>query len=330
MSWTIVRLLPRILAQKTHMFNYKDSRFRVESYKIGTARVVAWKQFQITHSFTLENSFFGYEVGEGESKCFTQDDYKDIGLKFTMAIYDMHFLWKDIKRELRITQGWLKPRTLYELTGVPLAQKLAEEAAAVKVQQRKQNAIQQYEEYLRTYYNTRTSPIKRQPNFVSKTNNQQQLRPEKTRNSLTNPKMLSEEVGVRDYKNRQYGVMNKKTMESGNLNEDLEEAINQGTIEEDIYYRLHRGLVKIQACFRGYLARKKFALIQKKPSRSSRLITRNKDTVHSNFYEVGSDNGKGVVAGIQSEELFMRSNTDHFGKPSNNPANSDFQFDMLS
>lgn len=43
LSWTIVRLLPRILAQKTHMFNYKDSRFRVEPYKIGTARVVAWK-----------------------------------------------------------------------------------------------------------------------------------------------------------------------------------------------------------------------------------------------------------------------------------------------
>jgi hypothetical protein len=121
LSWTIVRLLPRILAQKTHMFNYKDSRFRVEPYKIGTARVVAWKQFSITHSFTLENSFYGYELGEGESKCFTSEDYKDIGLKFTMAIYDMHFIWKDIKRELRITNGWLKPRTLNEKTGIPLA-----------------------------------------------------------------------------------------------------------------------------------------------------------------------------------------------------------------
>ena len=43
MSWTIVRLLPRIFAQKTHMFSYKDSKFRVEPYKIGTARIVAWK-----------------------------------------------------------------------------------------------------------------------------------------------------------------------------------------------------------------------------------------------------------------------------------------------
>jgi len=82
------------------MINYKDCRFRVEPYKIGTARVVAWKQFQITHSFTLENSFYGYEIGECDSKVFLSEDYKDIGLKFTMAIYDMHFLWKDIKREL--------------------------------------------------------------------------------------------------------------------------------------------------------------------------------------------------------------------------------------
>ena len=58
-----------------------------------------------------------------------------------MAIYDMHFLWKDIKKELRITQGWLKPRTLYEMTGVPLAQKVAEETAAANEKQRKKAAI---------------------------------------------------------------------------------------------------------------------------------------------------------------------------------------------
>jgi hypothetical protein len=45
LSWTIVRLLPRIMAQKTHLFNFKDCRFRVEPYKMGTGRVVAWKQF---------------------------------------------------------------------------------------------------------------------------------------------------------------------------------------------------------------------------------------------------------------------------------------------
>ena len=43
LSWTIVRLLPRIFAKQTHFFNYKDCRFKVEPYKLGTGRVVAWK-----------------------------------------------------------------------------------------------------------------------------------------------------------------------------------------------------------------------------------------------------------------------------------------------
>ena len=64
LSWTIVRLLPRIMAKNSHMFNYRDCRFKVEASKIGTGRVVMWKQLQVTHSFTLENSFYGYEYGD--------------------------------------------------------------------------------------------------------------------------------------------------------------------------------------------------------------------------------------------------------------------------
>ncbi len=111
------------------MFNYKDCKFRVEPYKIGTARIVAWKQFAITHSFTLENSFYGYDIGEEDSRIYTHDDYPALGYKFTISIYEMHFLWKQIKRELQVTHGWLKPRTLNEMTGVPAAQIIAEEAA---------------------------------------------------------------------------------------------------------------------------------------------------------------------------------------------------------
>lgn len=124
------------------MFNIKDCKFRVEPYKIGTARIVAWKQFHITHSFTLENSFFGYDIGEGEIREYTSKDYREIGIKFTLSVYEMHFMWKQIKRELAVTHGWLKPRTLHELTGVPAAQLLAEETAKEKEEERKKKAIQ--------------------------------------------------------------------------------------------------------------------------------------------------------------------------------------------
>jgi hypothetical protein len=68
-------------------------------------------------------------LGEDENRVFTPEDYANIGLKFTMSIYEMHFLWKQIRRELQITHGWLKPRTLNEMTGVPAAQLMAEETA---------------------------------------------------------------------------------------------------------------------------------------------------------------------------------------------------------
>jgi cytosolic carboxypeptidase protein 2/3 len=127
LSWTIVRLLPRIFAKKTHLFSYKDCRFKVEPYKLGTGRVVAWKQFMITHSFTLESSFYGYDFGEDSHKWFTEKEYHEVGSTLCLSIFDLHFLWKSIRNELKLTNGWLKPRKLLEMTGVPAAQLLNEE-----------------------------------------------------------------------------------------------------------------------------------------------------------------------------------------------------------
>ena len=121
LSWTIVRLFPRIFAQKTHMFNFRDCRFKVEPYKVGTGRVVAWKQFSITHSFTLENSFYGYDFGEDESREFSEEDYYTVGTKFCDSVFEFHYVWKQIQRELNLTNGWLKPRVLNAKTGVPAA-----------------------------------------------------------------------------------------------------------------------------------------------------------------------------------------------------------------
>ena len=84
------------LRTKTHMFNFKDCRFKVEGYKLGTGRIVCWKQFNITHSFTLENSFYGYDFGEEESREFSEDDYSTVGIKLCDAIFEMHCVWKEI------------------------------------------------------------------------------------------------------------------------------------------------------------------------------------------------------------------------------------------
>jgi hypothetical protein len=57
-------LLPRILASSTPLFNIQDRRFRIDSDKRRNfARVIIWKEFGVTNSFTLENSFYGYQIG---------------------------------------------------------------------------------------------------------------------------------------------------------------------------------------------------------------------------------------------------------------------------
>lgn len=159
LSWTIVRLLPRILAKNSHMFSYKGCRFKVDGSKVGTGRVVMWKQLQVTHSFTLESSFFGYDYGEVDVKQFREQDYRSLGLKFCHSVEEMHVMWKQIHRELQVTNGWLKPRRLNEFTGTPAAQLLNEEMAKKKKEENKARAIEEYQAYLKRYYQPVQRPL---------------------------------------------------------------------------------------------------------------------------------------------------------------------------
>jgi hypothetical protein len=85
-SWTKVRLLPRILARNSHVFDINSCKFKVEKSKMGTARVVIWKDFEVTNSFTLENSFYGYDYGES-FKEFSVIDFKKLGTDLLVSVH---------------------------------------------------------------------------------------------------------------------------------------------------------------------------------------------------------------------------------------------------
>jgi len=55
-----IRVVPLLLSQQNKIFSYKSSRFRVEKHKEATARIVIFKEFNITTSYTCESSFFRY------------------------------------------------------------------------------------------------------------------------------------------------------------------------------------------------------------------------------------------------------------------------------
>jgi len=84
-SWTKVRLLPRIIARLCPLFNLKDCRFRIDPGKLGTARVIVWKEYSVTNSFTLENSFYGYSYGK-DTIVFKPTDYQSIGENLGKAL----------------------------------------------------------------------------------------------------------------------------------------------------------------------------------------------------------------------------------------------------
>lgn len=65
LSWTKTRLLPKIFASITPLFNYKDCRFKIDKCKLNTARVVCWNELKITNSFTLEASLYGKQESKG-------------------------------------------------------------------------------------------------------------------------------------------------------------------------------------------------------------------------------------------------------------------------
>ncbi|CAG9318299.1 unnamed protein product [Blepharisma stoltei] len=142
-SWTKVRLFPRVLAKVTPLFSYKDCRFSVSADKMGTGRVVVWKELRITNSFTLETSFYGYEHGE-EIKPYDECELFKLGVSFGQGLLEYTYLLRNLEIELLHTHGWLKPSKMKEISGTPaqelLQKKLEEEKREVKMQEMKEKA----------------------------------------------------------------------------------------------------------------------------------------------------------------------------------------------
>ena len=157
-SWTKVRLLPRILAKNTLLFNYQDCTFRVEPDKQHTARVVLWKEFSVTNSFTLEASFFGYMKGDTVFK-YTKEDFFEIGESLMKSLLEYSNLLKQLEHDLIITKGWLKPSKLIQITGTPAADVFKRSLSLQKEEAKKkqrQDKVNQYlikikEKSLKTY-----------------------------------------------------------------------------------------------------------------------------------------------------------------------------------
>lgn len=53
-----IRVVPLLMSQQNNNFSYRSSRFRVEKSRESTARIVVFKEFGVTASYTCESTFF--------------------------------------------------------------------------------------------------------------------------------------------------------------------------------------------------------------------------------------------------------------------------------
>ena len=120
------------------------------------------------------------------------------------------------------------------MTGTPMAQKVAEEAAIQKEEQRKKKAIEDYENFLRTFY--KSKPMKKRA----------PLEPVLEKKFTQIVEKESDEVNE------------PKARKAPATEPEKQEEIEEEESDTEYLFKMHLGLVKIQALIRGFLERLRF------------------------------------------------------------------------
>ena len=123
------------------------------------------------------------------------------------------------------------------MTGVPAAQIVAEEAAMVKEENRKREAIEKYEEFLKKFYKQNINQIKKTKATVAVNPLSSQVvvnKQEKTRNSMQG-KNFSEDVGQTkdNYTKRGDAIDVQRDAPKKKLNDDLDISEAESEKEND-------------------------------------------------------------------------------------------------
>jgi cytosolic carboxypeptidase protein 2/3 len=97
------KLIPRLMGERTEMFRYYSSKFNVSKNKKKAARAVMSSQFKITHSYTLETSYYGYFNHNRETLPFTPEKLFVLGEKLARSILEYQCMLErdDLKYQQR-------------------------------------------------------------------------------------------------------------------------------------------------------------------------------------------------------------------------------------
>lgn len=74
-----IRMIPKLLSEKTDLFRYYSCKFRSEKLKESTARIAISREFKIDFCYTLEASFYGYITKDRVTINFNELNLQEIG-----------------------------------------------------------------------------------------------------------------------------------------------------------------------------------------------------------------------------------------------------------
>ena len=83
-----VRVLPKLLADRTEMFRYGACKFYQEPAKMSAARLVISREFDVMNCLTLEASCYGFINSERKTIEFCKSYYEQMGNAVAHAIVD--------------------------------------------------------------------------------------------------------------------------------------------------------------------------------------------------------------------------------------------------
>ena len=100
------RIFPRMLWRSSDIFSFSDCSFKVQRCKESSARVVVWRECQISNSYTLEASYAGANFGPQAGQHLTTRAFEAMGYAVCDAILDYfdpdQTKYAECQRELQV------------------------------------------------------------------------------------------------------------------------------------------------------------------------------------------------------------------------------------
>jgi hypothetical protein len=94
-----MRVLPKLLDERTQMFRFYSCKFKIEKSKLRAARVVMFKEFGLMNCFTLEASFHGFIEKDRTTTDLLVENLEEMGKHLAQGFLEYSDLVDDDARQ---------------------------------------------------------------------------------------------------------------------------------------------------------------------------------------------------------------------------------------